>query len=204
MILFSSILPFYIKLEINYNISKLIKKKNIHIKKASEYYNDVVTLFVFCSIVFVFSNMTNTFNIFTILGITVGTFVSYFLFLLPGFENGIRSIETIKPAPIISLSIFMLLLIVSFGFTTVHYVNCGAGLNMTIYITIPILFIISTMLVYFSNREIDMNVQFLVLPLALFFRIPNHKLSSFMSGLFIGIFIDGISQNDKQSIFKMK
>lgn len=197
----------------NYQLALYMNKKNsrweINKKPSTQHYWDLFMTISFSTVVYAFSNMVNTFNLFTVLGMVLGTFGIAFIDSLPGFQFSLRGVPSADPIPLAVISIFLILLFVSIGFTTKRYIDCKMTKNLLIYMITPILFLVSTLgaYIYQTKKEGDKSVTyhlhhwFVVLPLILFFRLPHHALSSFTSGVLLGIFIDGVSRYGPSSVY---
>jgi len=197
----------------NYQLALHMNKKNsrweINKKPSTQHYWDLFMAISFSTVVFAFSNMVNTFNLFTILGMVLGTFGMAFLGSLPGFQFSLRGTTSAGAIPLVVVSIFLMLLFISIGFTAKRYVDCHMTMKLATYLLAPILFLASTFgaYMYQTKKEDDKSVTyhlhhwFIVLPLVLFFRLPHHFLSSFTSGVLLGIFIDGVSRYGPSSVY---
>jgi len=180
----------------------------VHKKSLAKHYTDIFLMYIFSIIIYIFSNMQETFNIYSVIGIWLGTLGIAFIGNLPGFNFEVDSLKQVGTLQIIVVGLFLLLLLIMILLTLKQYKDKSSLLATFCIVSIPLIIILLSYLIYLHETKINKNKQEYhfhhwqwSIPFIFLFRIPNHFISSFTSGVLIGIFIDGISRYGPDSIY---
>jgi len=181
-------------------------------KDATKHYEDIITLLLFGTVIFTFSNMSFTFNYITIIGMFIGSFGIAYLGQLPGFNFSVQNITTISRIPMITVIALASILAVAAYTTFSKYTKCNYLPYFWFFFLLPVAIVGSSYAVFYyqdkQNKKENKKPPVLHLhhwqwsiPLIFLFRFPNDIVSSFLSGILIGIFTDGIARYGPDSIF---
>jgi len=176
-------------------------------KSITQHYADIFIMCMFGTVIYSFSNMSNTFSIYTILGMFIGSFGISWLGSLPGFNFDLEGLRYAAKTPLTVVFVIFTVLLASAILTINQYRKCNMMPAFFIFLSIPVLIVgLSFILAKYQNKKGEQTTFHLhhwqwSIPLIFMFRFPNDITSSLVSGIFLGIFVDGISRYGPDSIY---
>lgn len=180
----------------------------IHKKSLAKHYTDLFLMGVFSTLIYIFANMQETFTIYTVIGICIGTVGIAVVGNLPGFNFDVDSLKQVGVIQIIVVAFFLCFLCIMIGVTLKQYEDKHSLIATLAIVSIPLIIILFSYLIYLHETKINKNKQEYhfhhwqwSIPFIFLFRVPRHFISSFTSGILIGIFVDGISRYGPDSIY---
>lgn len=173
-------------------------------KLISEHYYHVLYTILLASFIYQLGNFNNTFTTWFVLGMFIGGLGIAAIGQLPGFQFSIGSIGNLTGLPLFTVIFFAALAAIGVYMTFQYYRKCNMTSLFLILFLGPILILA---LGYLLSRIDSDKVEFRLhhwqwaLLFVFFARFPGVPWQSFLTGVFVGIIIDGISRYGPDTLF---
>jgi hypothetical protein len=173
-------------------------------KKYTDHYYQVLYLIILSSFIFTFGNFNNTLSYWFLLGMVAGGFGIAYLGTLPGFNFSTGSITSLSGTPLYTVvGISAVLLYLAYQ-TYKYYKKCGMTKLFFILFLTPVAILAAGLLLArldSSSVEVHLHHWQWALVFVFFARFPGVPWQSFLTGLFVGIVIDGIARYGPDPLF---
>jgi len=173
-------------------------------KKISKHYYDGLYTILLGTFLFLFGNFNNTFSYWFAIGIILGGFTIAIIGQLPGFQFSTGSLTSLTGVPLLVVSVFGLALVGSLIFTFLYYRKCELTPMFWAFLLIPIAILVLGYLCYTVDSDsVEFHLhhwQWAIL-FVFFARFPGIPWQSFLTGVFVGIIVDGISRYGPDTLF---
>ena len=184
-------------------------------KQYTHHYEHIVVLLAFSTIIYTFANMSNTFNMYTLIGMILGSYGIAYIGSLPGFNFSMQSVDRISKIPMATVLSFVTILAASTIFTYKKYAQCEFKTYFWIFLLAPIFILAASYITLYyqlkqeskkpeqERRKVELHLHHWQwsIPLIFLFRFPNDTVSSLLSGVLFGIFADGVIRYGPDSIY---
>lgn len=174
------------------------------VKTVSKHYYDVLYLILLGSFLFTFGNFNNTLSYWFILGTILGAFTIAAIGQIPGFQFSTGSLSSLSGIPLFTVAFFGLLFSTGLYFTFRYYQKCGLTTMFWTFLLVPIAILA---LGYWFAKIDSATVEFHLhhwqwaILFVFFARFPGVPWQSFLTGVFVGIIVDGISRYGPDTLF---
>lgn len=171
-------------------------------KKLTDHYYQSIFLVILGTFLFTLGNYNNTFSFLFPIGMIVGGFGIAYLGTLPGFNFSTNSLTKLSGVPLVTvIAISMILLFFAFQ-TYDRYRKCNMTPMFYTLFFLPVLVLFTGIIIAsVENTNVHLHHWQWALAFTLFARFPGKPLQSFLTGLFVGIVIDGISRYGPDPMF---
>jgi hypothetical protein len=207
--------PIYIRRWLTFTVTAIVLYSLIYLaavkfdwerdsKKYTDHYYQVLYLIILGSFIFTFGNFNNTLSIWFLSGMVIGGFGIAYLGTLPGFNFSTGSLTSLSGIPL--LVTVGIAAVLSFGayLTYNYYKKCGMTNLFFILFFTPIAILAAGLLLVRldgSSVEIHLHHWQWALVFVFFARFPGVPWQSLLTGIFVGIVIDGISRYGPDPLF---
>jgi hypothetical protein len=173
-------------------------------KKYSDHYYQLLYLIILSSFIFTLGNFNNTLSFWFILGMIIGGFGIAYLGTFPGFNFSTGSISSLSGTPLYTvIGISLVLLYLAF-LTYRHYSKCGMENLFYILFFAPIAILgVGLLLARLDSSSVDIHLHHWqwALLFVFFARFPGIPWQSLLTGIFVGIIVDGIARYGPDPLF---
>lgn len=175
------------------------------IKKPTDHYYQLLYIIILGHFLFYFGNFNNTFSIWFLVGMFVGGFGIALIGTLPGFQFSTGSLSELTGVPLITVIGFAALFLAGAYLTFRYYQKCGMTNIFGILAGIPIvILVLGIILARTESETVDLHLHHWqwALLFVFFARFPGIPWQSFLTGVFVGIVIDGIGRYGPDPLFE--
>jgi len=173
-------------------------------KKYTDHYYQVLYLIILASFIFTFGNFNNTLSYWFLLGMIVGGFGIAYLGTLPGFNFSTGSISSLSGGPLFTVIGITAALLFGAYLTYLYYKKCGMeNLFFILFFTPIAILALGLLLARLDSSSVEVHLHHWqwALVFVFFARFPGVPWQSFLTGLFVGIVIDGIARYGPDPLF---
>lgn len=173
-------------------------------KPLSDHYYQLLYLVILSHFLFTFGNFQNTFSTWFVLGLFVGAFGICILGAVPGFQFSTGSLTSLSGVPLFTVLGIAAVIIYFFYRTFNYYRKCGMTNMFAVFLLIPIAILALGLLIArteSSTVEVHLHHWQWALLFVFYARFPGIPWQSFLSGLFVGIVVDGIARYGPDPLF---
>lgn len=173
-------------------------------KKYTDHYYQVLYLIILGSFLFTFGNFNNTFSFWFIIGMIIGGFGIAYIGSLPGFNFSTGSLTSLSGTPLIATVAIASILIYGAYLTFNHYKKCGmTKLFFTLFFVPIAVLAVGLLLTRFDGSSVEIHLHHWqwALLFVFFARFPGVPWQSVLTGIFVGIVIDGIARYGPDPLF---
>jgi hypothetical protein len=175
------------------------------IKKPTAHFYQLLYIILLTNFLFYFGNFNNTFSTWFLAGMFIGGLGIALIGTIPGFQFSTGSLTSLTGVPLFTVLAFAGLFIAGAYFTFKYYQKCNMTNIFFILLFVPIaILILGLGLAALESSEIDVHLhhwQWAIL-FVFFARFPGIPWQSLLTGIFVGIIIDGISRYGPDPLFE--
>jgi hypothetical protein len=174
-------------------------------KKPSDHYYQLLYVLILSHFLFYFGNFNNTFSPWFLAGMFAGGFGIALIGTIPGFQFSTGSVTSLTGIPLLTVVTFGILLVAAGYFTFKHYQKCGMTSMFFILLFVPIAILaLGLIIARTETSTIDVHLHHWqwALLFVFFARFPGVPWQSFLTGVFVGIVIDGIGRYGPDPLFE--
>lgn len=175
------------------------------VKRPTAHFYQLLYVIILANFIFYFGNINNTLSYYFLIGMLVGGFGIAFLGTLPGFQFSTGSLFELRGVPLFTVLAFTVLAVAGIYFTFRHYRKCEMTNIFLILFLVPIAILaLGYFLASMESDTVEVHLHHWqwALLFVFFARFPGTPWQSLLTGVFVGIVIDGIGRYGPDPLFE--